>query len=195
MRREKGIVSQVRTDRFFTISNLLSISRALLTIPFAFVMLSEVPSATVWGIAILTVAAVTDKFDGVLARKLNQETEWGRILDPLADKIGIGVAALVLVRLDLIPLWFVLLLLARDVLILAGGVYLKRTHARVPQSNQIGKWTIGVLALTMFCAMLRWSLAADVLLWLSVVLLVLSLALYIRRFGELMKTTLVDTSQ
>jgi phosphatidylglycerophosphate synthase len=66
--------------RFFTVSNLLSISRALLAIPFALVMLSDSPNATMWGIIILAAAAFTDKFDGVLARKYHEVTEWGKIL-------------------------------------------------------------------------------------------------------------------
>ncbi|MEO8168902.1 MAG: CDP-alcohol phosphatidyltransferase family protein, partial [bacterium] len=113
---------------FFTISNLLSISRAVLAIPFAVVMLSDSPNATLWGIAILAVAALTDKLDGMFARKYNQVTDWGKILDPLADKIGMGIVAIVLVKLGLIPFWFVALLVGRDLLILAGGMYVKRSR-------------------------------------------------------------------
>jgi CDP-diacylglycerol--glycerol-3-phosphate 3-phosphatidyltransferase len=169
-------------NRFFTISNLLSISRAVLAIPFALVMLSDSPNATQWGIAILAIAALTDKFDGVLARKYDEVTEWGKILDPVADKIGIAVVALVLVQLHLLPLWFVVAMVARDVLILAGGLYVKKKKGVVLQSNQLGKWTIGLLALTMFFAMVRWSVAAETFLWGSAAMLAISLALYLQRF-------------
>lgn len=145
-------------------------------------MLSDSPNATLWGIVILALAALTDKFDGVLARKLNEVTEWGKILDPIADKIGIGVVAMVLVKLNLIPLWFVVGMIARDGLILAGGMYLKKSKGVVQQSNQLGKWTIGVIALTMFCAMFRWSVATEVCILLSVAMLAGSLILYIQRF-------------
>ncbi len=181
-----SIVNSHLENRFFTISNLLSVSRAFLAIPFAVVMLSDSPNATWWGIFILALAALTDKFDGVLARKFNQVTEWGRILDPVADKIGIAIVAIVLVRLGLIPLWFVLGLLVRDLLILAGGIYIKRSRGLVLQSNQLGKWTIGALALTMFAAMMRWSTVTDFFLWLSVAMLAGSLVLYGRRFIEVM---------
>ncbi len=173
--------------KFFTVSNALSLSRIVLAIPFALVMLSGSPNASMWGIVILAVAALTDKFDGVLARKYHQVTEWGKILDPVADKIGMGIVALVLVRVELIPLWFVLLLIGRDLLILAGGVYVKRAKGTVLQSNQLGKWTIGVLAITMFCAMLRQTLAADIFLALSVAMLCGSLALYVKRFAAEMR--------
>lgn len=169
-------------------------------------MLSESPNATLWGIAILALAALTDKFDGALARKFNQVTEWGKILDPLADKIGIAVVAFVLVKLGLIPLWFVVALIARDLLILAGGIYVKKKKGVVLQSNQLGKWTIGVLALAMFVAILNSeranskgipsgeslpflstnAIVVDVLLWLSAAMLMVSLVLYLKRFIEVM---------
>lgn len=160
----------------------------MLAIPFALVMLSDSPNATTWGIAILAIAALTDKLDGVFARKFNEVTEWGKILDPVADKIGIAVVALVLVKLNLIPLWFVVMMVARDALILAGGVYVKKKKGIVLQSNQLGKWTIGVLALAMFFAMLRWSVAAELFLWGSLAMLVASFALYLRRFLETVTT-------
>lgn len=173
---------------FFTISNLLSISRAFLAIPFAIVMLSDSPCATWWGIFILALAGVTDKLDGVFARKYNQITEWGKILDPVADKIGMGIVAIVLVKLGLIPLWFVVGLVGRDLLILAGGIYIKRSRGVVLQSNQLGKWTIGALALTMFAAMLRWTIVTDIFLWLTTAMLAGSLVLYARRFIEVMNS-------
>jgi cardiolipin synthase (CMP-forming) len=175
------------TDRFFTISNVLSISRAVLAIPFAVVMLSDSSNATLWGMIILFVAALTDKFDGVLARKLNQVTDWGKILDPLADKIGMSIVAITLVMLNLIPLWFVVAMIARDVMILAGGIYVRRKKGVVLQSNQLGKWTIGVVALAMFFAMIRWTVAAEIFLWTTVAMLVASLAIYLRRFVEVMQ--------
>lgn len=176
-------------NRFLTISNLLSLFRALLAIPFAVVMLSDLPDATFWGIGLLAVAALTDKLDGVLARRRNEETEWGKILDPLADKIGMGAVAVVLVVVGMLPLWFLVAVLARDVLILAGGIVLKARRAVVPPSNQAGKWTIGVLAMTMLCAMLRLEFATALFIWLSVGMLVFSLALYMGRFAELTRSS------
>ncbi len=191
------VIRHLQSNRFFTISNLLSISRAILAIPFALVMLSDSPSArspsdnsTLWGIVILALAALTDKLDGVFARKFNQVTEWGKILDPVADKVGIAVVAITLVMLNLIPLWFVVIMISRDLLILAGGMYLKKKKGVVLQSNQLGKWTIGVIALAMFFAMMRWGVAADVFLWVSVAMLAGSLVLYVQRFLQVMNQNL-----
>jgi len=175
-------------DRFFTISNLLSISRALLAIPFVLVMLSEYPSARMWGGLIMFVAALTDKYDGVLARKFNQTTEWGKILDPLADKIAVGAVVLVLLHLHDIPLWLVVVVLGRDILIFIGGMYIKATRGVVLPSNETGKWAVGIISLTLFLMVLDLhSWVIDVLLCISVLLLALSFVLYIKRFIEVLK--------
>jgi len=175
-------------ERFFTISNFLSISRALLTIPFVLVMLSEYPSSRMWGGLIMFVAALTDKYDGVLARKFNQITEWGKILDPLADKIAVGAVVLVLLHLHDIPLWLVVVVLGRDILIFIGGMYIKATRGVVLPSNETGKWAVGIISLTLFLMVLDLhSWVIDVLLCISVLLLALSFVLYIKRFIEVLK--------
>ncbi len=156
------------------------------------IMLSDVPNARLWGLALLGIAALTDKLDGVIARRYNQITEWGKILDPLADKIGIAVVAIVLVQLGQIPLWFLLAIVARDVLILAGGMYLKRRRGIVEQSNLLGKWTIGVLAATMALAMLNVrGPVMDGAIGLSVVMLIASLGLYAAVFVRALRRTSV----
>lgn len=177
---------------FFTPPNLLSISRALLTIPFVIVMLSSLPTARFWGACIIVLAALTDKFDGVLARKYGYETEWGRILDPLADKAGVAAVALVLLKLGDIPSWFVIALLARDALIFLGGLMVKAKRGVVLASNQAGKWAIGIIALALFALVVGGqNPAATVLMWASTVMLAVSLGLYVRRFVETMKGSAV----
>jgi CDP-diacylglycerol--glycerol-3-phosphate 3-phosphatidyltransferase len=174
---------------FLTPSNLLSISRAVLVVPFVAVMLSSLPSARVWGGVIMIVGALTDKFDGLLARKYGYETEWGRILDPLADKIGIAAIALVLLWLGDVPLWFVIALLTRDLLIFFGGIYIKVRKGAVLQSNMAGKWAVGIIALTLFLLVIVGpSLPATIFLWISVGFLIVSFALYLSRFAHELQT-------
>jgi len=173
---------------FFTPSNLLSISRALLAIPFVFVMLSSLPTARFWGACIIVVAALTDKFDGLLARKFGYETEWGRILDPLADKVAVAAAALVLLKLGDIPLWFVMVLIVRDTLIFLGGLYLKARNGVVLGSNLAGKWAVGIISLALFVLVVSGlSTVATVLIGASTVMLAVSFGLYVRRFADALK--------
>lgn len=176
------------TQRLLTVSNLLSLIRALLTLPFTLVMLSDMPDARWWGIGLLALAALTDKLDGDIARKFGQVTEWGKILDPLADKIGMAVLALVLVHLGLIPLWLMAVVLARDLLILIGGLYLKARRGYVEPSNTLGKWTVGVLAVTMALALLEIKgIVLEIAIWLSVGMLVLSFGGYVQVFVRALK--------
>jgi len=176
-------------ERFFTVSNLLSIFRAFLSLPFAIIMLSGAPGSRWWGAAIMAVAALTDKLDGVFARRLNQVTEWGKILDPLADKIAVITVVVVLLVLKEIPVWFVALVLVRDVVIFGAGMYLKAVHGVVLPSNETGKWAVGIISLTLFLFLVGFvSVVTDVLMAASVIMQALSSYFYAIRFGRVLKT-------
>lgn len=166
---------------FLTAPNLLSLFRLLLAVPFAAVMLSSLPDARLWGTVILVVAALTDKLDGVLARSLHQESEWGRILDPVADKVAVATGVVVLLLLGQMPLWFAVMVVARDLLILAGGLMLKAKRGLVIPSNVLGKWTVGALSLLLFLLVAGVTgTVTDIVLYLCVAMLVLSLVQYLR---------------
>jgi CDP-diacylglycerol--glycerol-3-phosphate 3-phosphatidyltransferase len=168
---------------FLTASNLLSLSRAILVIPFAYVMLVPAEPQRVWGGAIIFVAMLTDKFDGVLARRLQQETEWGRILDPLADKIAVAAVAIVLLLLGDIPPWFVAALLLRDAMIVAGGLYVRAKTGVVLPSNHAGKWAVGIVGVTLLIAQLEvFPAGMPYFLAVSLTALLVSLTLYAARF-------------
>ncbi len=68
------------------------------------------------------IAAITDILDGYLARKFNQVTEFGKIIDPLADKIAIGAIIIKLFIIGVIPLYYFFMIIVRDVLIFLGGI-------------------------------------------------------------------------
>jgi CDP-diacylglycerol--glycerol-3-phosphate 3-phosphatidyltransferase len=173
---------------FLTPSNVLSLIRAALAIPFALVMLSSLPSARIWGAAIMVLGALTDRYDGILARRWGQETEWGRILDPVADKVGVATVALVLLALGEIPLWYVVALLARDLLIFAGGMVIKLRSGIILPSQPVGKVAVGIISLALFVLVLGGpSLVATILIWASVVLLLLSFGMYAATFAREMK--------
>ena len=168
---------------FLTVSNLLSILRAALTVPFTLVMLVPAEPLRLAAAGIIAFGMLTDKLDGDIARARGEETEWGRILDPLADKICVAVMALVLMKLGDIPPAFVIALLARDLLILTGGLYIKRRRGTVVPSNAAGKWTVTAIALTFLAALLGVpSPVRLVLIALCSAGLVVSLVLYGARF-------------
>jgi CDP-diacylglycerol--glycerol-3-phosphate 3-phosphatidyltransferase len=166
-----------------TLPNILSLLRLFLVFPLLAVMLSDLPTARLWGVVIMALGALTDFFDGRLARRLHCESEWGRILDPLADKAGIAAVALALLLLGDLPLWFFLALVSRDIMILLGGLYLKARYGVVLPSIQTGKWAVGIFALTLvlLVAGVR-GVLTDILIGISLMFLAASFVLYIRIF-------------
>ena len=122
-------------------ANALTICRLLL-IPITFrLVLSGSPLALV----VFAVAATTDFFDGILARRANNVTELGRLLDPLADRLFISSIALALYLKDVVPpLWALALLLARDAVILTGSAWL-RWRGKDIRVSYVGKAATAVL--------------------------------------------------
>ena len=91
---------------------------------------------------IFIVASITDALDGYLARKLNWQSELGKILDPVADKLLLSGAIFVLWLSDLIPFYVFFILIARDVIILLGAAFqMTLTDSKAPYPNFLGKFT------------------------------------------------------
>ena len=125
--------------KIWTYSNGLSMFRAVLTIPSA-VFLWQGYNYIALGVALL--AYITDILDGWLARKLNEVTEAGKIIDPLADKIYVAVITSILVIQNRLPLWFVVVVLTRDFVIMLAGTYIAKRTGFVLPSNIQGKLAV-----------------------------------------------------
>ena len=121
------------------IPNALSLLRLLLVPVFAIVFFGDHPSSLYWAGGIYLFAGVTDIVDGYIARKYNQITKLGRILDPLADKLMQITAFVCLAVAGMIPVWVIVILAAKELtLVLGGAIVLKRVKD-VPPSNVYGK--------------------------------------------------------
>ena len=174
-------------DRTWTISNGLSFLRLLLALPIVILLLSERTDLRWWGVGMMFFAAATDIADGWLARLLHQESEFGRMLDPIADKIGIGATALVLVIRGDIPAWFVVLIIVRDATILMGGMYVKKRKGVVLPSNYVGKAAVLVLGLFLAYAAVpvaTSNVIKEGFLAVGVIMLLISFLVYLRRFVQ-----------
>jgi len=170
--------------RYFTISNFLSASRILLVIPMGYCLLGDFPAHRLWTAGIIVIAVATDFLDGFLARKLHQVTDIGKIIDPFADKIGIGIYAVFLAWTGDVPIWFVVFVLLRDLLIFSGGLYIQRKKKIVPQSNWPGKIAVALVAVVFFLATIQVEPSSKLFaytLWTSVVMMLASLASYAQR--------------
>ena len=123
-RRHLG-TDEARDTRVWTLPNLLSTAR-LAGVPL-FLWLVLGPEADGWALVVLAVSGATDYADGWLARKLNQTTLLGQILDPVADRLYILAVVVGLALRDVIPWWLAISLPLRD-LLMWGLVPLLRTR-------------------------------------------------------------------
>lgn len=169
----------------WTVSNLLSLFRLLLTPVLVWAMLEE---ATLWVLVVGGVALLSDVADGMLARWRGQITELGKVLDPLADKVMAGVAAVVLVVQQKLPLWFALLLIVRDALLLLGGWVAWRRAGEVLPALRPGKWTALAVAGTLVAAYLRWEDWLAVGVALTILGMISSTGVYVRRWWQVYRT-------
>ena len=124
--------------------NLVTLVRIAL-VPLALVLLAGGHRG--WALASMAVMFVSDGLDGYLARRLGRVTELGKILDPAADKIAVVAVLLFLVARGEFPLWALLLIVARDVAIVVGGVAITKRSKTVPPALLAGKIAVVVLAL------------------------------------------------
>ena len=115
-------------DRVLTVPNALSVLR-LLGVPFfLWLVLAEHDG---WAVAVLMVSGVTDWLDGQIARRWNQMSKVGALLDPAADRLYILATLIGLTVRDVVPLWLTLALVGRDV-VLAGFLPVLRRHGYGP---------------------------------------------------------------
>jgi len=103
--------------------NQLTVLRIILTPVFLFLFLTGQPTLIQISYVVFLVAAITDWYDGWLARKFNYITDWGKFMDPLADKILTSAAFIGFVIVGILPLWMVLMIIIRDLLITFLRIY------------------------------------------------------------------------
>lgn len=119
--------------------NQLTVLRIILTPVFLFFFLSDDPTMIQISSVIFVIAAITDWYDGWLARKFNYITDWGKFLDPLADKILTLTAFYGFVLIGVIPLWMVIVIIIRDM-----GITLLRIFAEIKKksfaTSRLAQW-------------------------------------------------------
>ena len=140
------------SSRFFTLSNIISVFRLLLAFPVCYGILNHWSDSLLLIMALL--AYISDILDGYLARKYNDISEWGKILDPLADKILVGSASISLMIVGKLAIWYIALVLVRDIAILIAGLLSSRKIGYVLPSTYLGKGAVITVAITLICSLI-----------------------------------------
>lgn len=126
-----------------TLPNQLTLLRVVLTPVFAILLISESSFNKQLSLIVFVVAALTDWYDGWVARKFGDTSRWGKFLDPLADKILSSSALLVYVYLGLIDGWMVWIVIFRDFLITGLRVYAEYEDQPIVTSKSAQAKTFG----------------------------------------------------
>lgn len=149
--------TQVQTDRVWTVPNALSLLR-LLAIP-VFVWLALGPQEDLAAALVLVLIGLTDYLDGMLARRWNQITRVGQLLDPIADRLAtLAVLVVFLVR-GVVPWWFVLILILRDVTLAVEMSRLRSRGITGLPVNFVGKAATATLMSSF--PLLLWGVGAE----------------------------------
>ena len=164
--------------------NKLTVARMIL-VPFLVIFM-----LTGWGreanrwicLAIFVAASVTDWFDGHLARKYNLITNFGKFMDPLADKLLVCSAMICMIELDRLPAWVVIIIIGRE-FIISGFRLIAAENGVVIAANYWGKLKT-VSQMIMIILLIVdfggfFAILTEVFIWLSVALTVISLLTYI----------------
>ena len=187
---------QTRQDRIMTLANAISISRIFLAIPLVLLFedISKRNSSNIWvAFGLIIIIVITDFMDGYVARKAEEPTNFGKLIDPVADKVCMMVVMIFLIITYKLPfLLFFLILAIRDTFLIIIGVYLMFSCDEVFQSNQSGKWFMGISALMMTCFLFQKTLIIpSYVLWISylitMILFGFSTYEYLRRYMRYFK--------
>jgi len=119
--------------------NLLTLARIVAVPVVVVLLLFDSRQAGMWAASVFGVAAVTDFIDGWLARKWKVETVLGKFLDPLADKLIVMAALIMLIPLERVPAWAVFIILARE-MVITGLRSIASSEGIVIAASDLGKY-------------------------------------------------------
>jgi len=163
------------------VPNALTTVRLAAVPLFAALLLSADGAPAPLAAVVFAFAALTDFLDGELSRRLHAQSRYGRVLDPIADRLLIDVATILLWYLDRVPLVLVVIVVVRDVLLL-GSLVVGPGRGYGVRVNVVGKAGTLVMMMGLLLAIVTppGSLPANLVLWTGVSLLLLAGAVYAR---------------
>jgi CDP-diacylglycerol--glycerol-3-phosphate 3-phosphatidyltransferase len=169
-------------ERAFNIPNSLTMLRIILAPIFMILLLNN---KYIGAFIVILIASITDFLDGQIARRFNMQTAFGRMLDPIADKVLIFCAIVALLIKFNFPLWVGVIILARDLIILLGGfLFWRRDKQELLVPNIFGKVSTLFQLTTIVVFIVAsikgyYALWIDILIYLTVTMTLLSGIIYI----------------
>jgi len=191
------LITKKRLRIIFTLPNLLTLFRIFVT-PLFFILFFYFPTKVFSLLASLlfALASLTDFLDGYIARRWNLETSLGKFLDPLADKLLVAVALIMLIPLDRVPSWMVAVIIGREILV-TGLRVVAVTEGLVISASRLGKYKTVLQILSVISLLIHYEYQLNIqssyflinfhemgmgLLWLAMFVTVWSGIDYFRKF-------------
>lgn len=171
--------------------NKLTVLRMVMIPFFVFFMLTDyIGEAGRWvSLAIFIVASLTDLLDGKIARKYNLVTNFGKFMDPLADKLLVVSALICLIETGQLPAWIVIIITSRE-FIISGFRLIASDNGVVLAASYWGKFKT-TFQMIMVCLMIvnipQLALVTDIVMWIAVALTIISLVDYLVKNKGVMK--------
>ena len=193
------MIKNIRLKDFKTIPNLLSLLRIALIIPFVIFFLrgNYIASALM-----IIVSGISDALDGFTARKLNQITELGKMLDPLADKLTLIAIMICIVILFPIVMPVVIILIVKDIIMMIGASVLLKSDIKPPAARWYGKigtvlFYFSVTLIVFLKAAFNYdnSVLSIVLLGVTAAMMIFALIKYFLIFIKLKNSTNTDIKE
>jgi CDP-diacylglycerol--glycerol-3-phosphate 3-phosphatidyltransferase len=131
----------INPREFLYVSNMLSISRIFLLPLIVFGLTKRTTNYTIFTVTVIFIGMMTDCLDGYLARRLNEVSALGKMLDPIGDKVCIGVVAIAVTLMRDYPWWAMGFIILRDIAIVTGGLLMLGLWTVITSSNIWGKAT------------------------------------------------------
>jgi CDP-diacylglycerol--glycerol-3-phosphate 3-phosphatidyltransferase len=179
--------------------NALTLSRIFLVpLLVVFLLTGRLAEREAWGLMIFVAAALTDYFDGYLARKRHQVTTLGKLLDPIADKLLISSALVSLVALEVAPAWMVVIVIGREFAV-TGLRSIASTEGFTIDASTLGKSKMVSQVFCVGCLIFGKLYPDSIFVWLGnallslvVVLAIISMIQYFGRFWSQIDESIKD---
>ena len=172
--------------------NKLTVARVILIPFFVFFLLFDPANTTYkWiALALFIIASLTDMLDGKIARKYNLITDFGKFMDPLADKLLVCSAMIGLIELGRIPSWIVIIIIARE-FVISGFRLIAADNGKVIAASYWGKFktTFQMIMVILMIANFEISwiqVLTQIIMWIALALTIISLVDYLVKNKDVM---------
>lgn len=170
--------------------NKLTMFRVILIPFFVFFLLVPVTAFDKWiALAIFVIASLTDLADGKIARKYNLVTNFGKFMDPLADKLLVCSAMICLIETGQIPAWVVIIIIARE-FIISGFRLIASDNGIVIAASYWGKFKTTfqmIMIILMIADIEALNIVTQIIMWIALILTIVSLVDYLMKNKDVLK--------